>query len=450
MLSALLTFLIVMAIYIFIDWLRHRKNLNADIVPHRKIARHIWIYCAIIVAVAITMVNFSNIDPKSYRPLYGQYHGWYFPYGHYSNLRIGDIHDKTTTSDSWRYDYHAIMMNSNWDEIEEPDSISPYYSVLQSLLTYDGKPNSKTYGFGIALFVYDLTENIIGTNGNEEKAYEKLIEPQVNDSSLMQRTKLFTPYKAIASPTYATIHMGENGAEPALFKKHITIFANERAYAFTFFVDREFERPDSLNSFDYLDDIFINTAKKLDLHSYNEWKVDEATYNHHLHIKCWIYIGLYLICILCALFFAICYFKNTGSVNPKAAKWCKVLSIVDMATFVILGISIAIAFCTIHSEHISEIYNYRFADFIDDEHAATSILCYGAYFLLLIIPTNRIYLKSYTTPKIKNGNPNTKKGLIFWIVRPFALMTKWGQRFSKSFKEEYHNQISDLNKNNKQ
>lgn len=84
-------------------------------------------------------------------------------------------------------------------------------------------------------------------------------------------------------------------------------------------------------------------------------------------------------------------------------------------------------------------YHYRFNAYINDEYAATSVLCYGAYFLLLIVPTNRFYIKSYTQPKPKQETSKAKRGILYWIVRPLVILSK----IFKAIRDEYNKQISD-------
>ena len=88
-------------------------------------------------------------------------------------------------------------------------------------------------------------------------------------------------------------------------------------------------------------------------------------------------------------------------------------------------------------------YSYRFEAFINDEYAATSVLCYLAYFLLLITPTNRFYIKSYTQPKPKKVSTKPKRGLLYWLVRPSVLISKFFSKSTKAIRDEYNKQISD-------
>lgn len=445
MLGALISFLVVYALYAFIYWLRKKKTFKENVSPHNRIARHIWIYCLFLIGIAITMIAISESNSKYHRPLYGNYKGWYFPNGHFSDLRIGNMRvDSEYNRDTYQTEYSAYFVKKKWEELKEPNSFEPYRSHIRSLVTYDSNNDSETYGRGIILHVFDLTEDIIENNGDENIAYEKYIDKQVNDSSFMQRSDILTPYKSIATNTMMQITPGDDN--PPIFKKFITVFANNRAYVFIFFADQNIKRPEGTNTFDLLDNEFKDIISKLDLHSYSEWQNSETEYNHNLSILSWIYIALYAMCIAGALLFAIRYLRNIGSVNAKAAKVCKVLSIIDIFTFGILGISFIAAFCTIHHEYIHEMYQYKFESFINSEYVATSVLCYGAYFLLLIIPTNVAYVRSYTTPN-RTENPNTSKHtFIYWIVRPFALTSKWLKRCSKSVSDEYKKQISDMDK----
>lgn len=425
MLGALVSFLLVYAIYAFIDWLRNsNRPFKPTVNPHKKIARSIWIYCVFVIAVAITMVSITEIDrDRFYRPMYGQYNGWYFPNGRYSDLRIGDIRDNTINDTRWNTIHTPIFMGRHWEELpfEEPEF--PFTRLLNSFHSYDSDTNSKTYGRGIVMRIYDLDNEIADSQGNEDSVYKSIINKFVSDSSFYQVSTNFAPNSAIETATYATISPGSD--IPTLFKKHLTIFANNRAYELNFYVDKEVNRPSDTNTFDYLDAEFTEVAKKLDLHSFNEWNVQEADYRYNLNIKSFIFIILYVICILGAVSFAFRYFRNIGNVNLKAAKITKILSIVNFVSFPILGICFIATFCSIHYEYIREMYQYRFAAYIDDEYAATSVLCYGAYFLLLIIPTNRFYIKSYTQPKSKQQISKTKRGILYWIVRPFVLLSKF-------------------------
>lgn len=442
MLGALLSFLIVYAIYVFIDWLRHKKPFKPTIAPHKRIARSIWIYCVFLVAVAIVMVSMTEFNrDKFYRPMYGQYKGWYFPNGYFSDLRIGDIRDKSEIYDKWTIVHEAILMNRTWEELPKEDSISPYKNIVSSLHSYNTGSNTKSFVGGILLRVYDLSEEVNAHNGKEELAYDDIIKSQVTDSSFYQISKNFLPLKAIETSTYGTFSVGED--TPPIFKKHITIFANERAYELNFYVDTPVEKPSGTNTFDLLDAEFIKTAKNLDLHSYNEWNEEQSTYLSNLNIKCGIFIILYLLCILGAVVFAVRYYRNIGNINPRSGKTAKILSIADIATFIILGLSLMAAFCSIHHEQITEIYQYRFSAYINDEYAATSILCYGAYFLLLIIPTNRFYIKSYSQPKPKTPGNSSNHTVIYWLVRPFAIISRFFIKNTKAIRDEYNKQISD-------
>ncbi|MBD5355359.1 MAG: hypothetical protein HDR85_10750 [Bacteroides sp.] len=444
MLGALISFLLVYAIYAFIDWLRNsKKPFKLTVLPHKKIARTVWIYCVFLISVAIIMVNFSDFNRhRFYRPMYGQYEGLYFPYGHYSDLNIGDIRDKFEFNG--RHIRHsAILLGHYWEELSNDDSNSHYKRILKTFHTYDSERNSKTFGRGMILRVYDLDNEITDLPFNEKLVYENIIDSFVSDSSFYKLSQNFDPYPAIETATYATLSM-DNDSLP-LFKKHITIFANNRAYELNFYVDKKIGPIADSNPFDFLDAEFIKVAKRLNLHSYKEWQRQESEYNSNLNIKCVIFIVLYIFCILGALSFAFRYYRNIGTINPKAAKITVVLSIFNFVTFVILGIGFIAAFCFIHHEYIHEMYQYRFAAYINDENAATSVLCYGAYFLLLIIPTNRFYIKSYTQPKTKEANSKTNHSLIYWLVRPFVLMSKFLSKSTKIIRDEYNNQISANN-----
>lgn len=332
MLEALVSFLLIYAIYAFIDWLRNsKKPFKPSVTPHKKIARPIWIYCVFIIAVAITMVSITKIDyDRFYRPMYGEYKGWYFPNGRYSDLRIGNIRDKAklVSRGLGNYITHTpVLMGRHWEEIPSEEPEFPFTRLLNTFHYYDSDTISKTYGRGIFMRIYDLDNEITDSQGNEDSVYKGIMSNFVSDSSFFQISKNFAPYSAIETVTYATISPGSDN--PTLFKKHLTIFANNRAYELNFYVDKEVNSPSGTNTFDYLDAEFIEVAKQLDLHSFNEWQVEEANYRHNLNIKCLIFIVLYVICILGALLFAFRYFKNIGYVNPKAAKITKILSIVN-------------------------------------------------------------------------------------------------------------------------
>lgn len=447
MLGALVSFLLIYAIYAFIDWLRNsNKPFKPSVTSHKRIARTIWIYCVFLIAVAITMISFTDFNrDRFYRPMYGQYKGWYFPNGHYSNLRIGDIRDNSGFNTRRNYIHSPIFLGRHWEELPYKEPHSPFTRVLNSFHTYDSDTNSKTFGRGIVMRIYDLDNEIADSQGDEKSVYKKIMGNLVSDSSFYQISSNFAPNPAIETATYATFSPGSD--YPTLFKKHITIFANNRAYELNFYVDKEVNKPSNTNTFDYLDAEFKEVAKGLDLHSFNEWQVQEANYRRNLNTKCLIFIILYVFCILGALLFAFRYFNNIGNVNPKAAKITKILSIINFVSFPILGICFIATFCSIHHEYIHEMYHYRFAAYINDEYAATSVLCYGAYFLLLIIPTNVLYIKSYTqpSPKKKAPHPQHKHGLLYWIVRPIVLISKVFSKWTKAVKDEYNKQISDKN-----
>lgn len=444
MFEVLVLFLLIYAMYAFIHWLRNsKKPFKPSATPHKKIARPIWIYCVFLIAVAITMANITVIDrDRFYRPKYGDYKGLYFPNGRYSDLRIGNIRDEAKLVSGElgnRFTHTPVLMGRHWEEISSEEPESPFTRLLNTFHYYDSDTISKTYGRGIVMRIYDLDDEIIDSQGNEDLVYKGIISNFVSDTSFYKISKNFAPYSAIETPTYVKISPGSDN--PTLFGKHLTIFANNRAYELNFYVDKEVNSPSGTNTFKYLDAEFIEVAKELDLHSFNEWQVEEANYRRNLNTKSLIFIILYVFCILGALLFAFRYFKNIGNVNPKAAKITKILSIVNFVSFLILGISFIAAFCSIHYEYISDIYEYRFDEYIDDKTAAISVLCYGAYFLLLIIPTNRFYIKSYTQPMPKQETSKTKRGILYWIVRPLVILSK----IFKAIRDEYNKQISDKN-----
>lgn len=445
MLEASISILFVYAIYTFVNWLRHRKSIKPSLAPHKRIARSIWIYCFFIITVAILMASFTEIDSnKFYRPMYGEYKGWYFPYGRYSDLRIGDIRNESTII-SENYHNHivnnAILMGRRWEEVPDEEAESPYEIILKSLHTYDPDCNSNTYGHGMMLRVYDLDNEIAESKDDEKSGYNTIINKLVSDSSFYKLSKAYEPYMAIETPVYATISVGDKS--PTVFKKHITIFTNFRAYELNFYVDKEVKKPLDSNTFDFLDSEFKKVASELDLHSYKDWQEQESQYLSNLHVKCWIFVTLYILCIIGAFSFALRYYRNAGAVNPKAAKATRVLSTIDFVIFAILGVSFIITFCTIHYEHIDNIYLYQFSAFINDEHAATSVLCYGAYFLLLIIPTNKFYIKSYSETKPQEYSDKSNRRILYWVVRPFALISKFFSKSTKALREEFNKQISD-------
>lgn len=450
MFEVLVSFLLIYAIYAFFVWLLNlNKPFKPFVTPHKKIARYIWIYCVFLIAVALTMLCITDIDYDRFHcPKYGQYKGWYFPNGRYSDLRIGNIRDevkrtKESTGGLIRLNsivtetHTPVFMGRHWEEIPSEEPEFPFTRLLNTFHYYDSDTISKTYGRGIVMRIYDLDNEITDSQGNEDLVYKGIISNFVSDSSFYKISKNFAPYSAIETPTYIMVSPGSN--KPSLLKKHLTIFANNRAYELNFYVDKEVNRPSGTNTFDYLDAEFIEVAKELDLHSFNEWQVEKANYRHNLNIKSLIFIILYVFCILGALLFALRYFKNIGNVNPKAAKITKILSIVNLVSFLILGISFIAAFCSIRHEYITDMYQYSFDEYIHDERAATSVLLYGAYFILLIIPTNRFYIKSYTQPKPKQETSKTKRGILYWIVRPLVILSK----IFKAIRDEYNKQISD-------
>ena len=148
MLGALVSFLLVYAIYAFIDWLRNsKKTFKPHVASHKRIARTIWIYCVFLIAVAITMVSFTDFNrQRFYRPMYGQYKGWYFPYGHYSNLRIGDIRDKSEINYRWKTIHTPLLLGRNWEELPNEDPHTPYSRILSSINNYNYYSNSEFYG----------------------------------------------------------------------------------------------------------------------------------------------------------------------------------------------------------------------------------------------------------------------------------------------------------------
>lgn len=410
-------------------------------MPHKRIARTIWIYCVGLILVAITMGFFTEIFPQCYyRPLYGQNHWRYFPNGHYSYLRIGDINEKVEEYGIKKFKCTPILMGRYWEELPEQEPDSPYTSILNVFHTYDSDNDSKSFGRGIVLRIYDLDNEIANLQGNEKLAYEKIMNAFVTDSSFYKRSKNFAPYAAFETPTYALI---SERVDSVIFKKEITMFANNRAYELIFYVDKNIKKTSNSNTLDFLDAEFMKTAKKLDLHSYREWQEQESQYLNNLKIKRSIFITLYIICILGAVAYAFRYYRNTGHVNLKAAKITRIISIINIVIFLILGIGGIVDFCSIHYENIYDMYEYRFAAYIDDKYAATSVLIYGAYFLLFIIPTNRFYLKSYSQPEPKVTKSRPKHGLTYWFVRPFVLISKFFANSTKAIKDEYNKQMSD-------
>lgn len=284
MFNSLIISLFVYVIYAFVYWLRKsNKSLKLYVAPHKRIAWSIWIYCGFLCAVATTMANFTGIDyQRFHRPEYGQYKGWYFPYGHYSDLRIGNIQDKSNVNVGLHIIHTPILLGHNWDELynEEPDI--PYQKLMNAFHTYDSDSNSETFGRGIVLRIYNLDSEVASSGGDESEAYKNVINSLVSDSSFYQICKKFSPYPAIETDTYLTISFGDD--TPALFKKHITVFANSRAYELNFYVDKEADRPADTNTFEFLDDEFIKIAKRLDLHSYKEWQEQEQQYLGNLKI----------------------------------------------------------------------------------------------------------------------------------------------------------------------
>lgn len=442
MVSAFITFLLVYAIYAFIAWLRNKKNPDPNIASHKRIARTIWPFCLFLIGVAIFMVNLPQMDRKFYRPLYGQYEGFYFPNGRYSNLKIGNIRENSQLRGGNyqnHIEYSVFLLGHKWEELEAPDEPYPYQRVAGSFGTYDSNEASETFGHGIILHVFDLDEDVIEANGNETAAYEKLINAQVSDSSLMQRTNSFSPFRAIETHTMGKLFIED---ETLACVKHITLFANNRAYAFVFYVDKGFESLKDIE-FNKYDEEFSNIAKQLDLKSFQQWQQAEKEYERNLLIQSWIYTLIYILCIAGAIAYPIRYIRSRGTISMRANKWCKVLGIVDIATFAILGISFIVAFCTIHSEHIREMYQYRFDSYINEEYAATSVLCYGIWFLLLIVPLNRLYIKSFMTEARKYVSNKPKRTLLYWFVKPFVVISNLFSKLGISIRDEYQRQKSE-------
>lgn len=445
MLEALICFLLIYALFVFINWLLYtikKDNTNKPtVMPHKRIARTIWIYCALLISVITIMVNFDEFD-RFERPRYGDDNVLYIPYGRYSNLRIGNIREETEfLGNKFDFKIMTIFLGRNWEELPNDEPYSPYKYILSTFHTYDNDCNSNTYGRGIILRIFDLDYEIPGTQNDEKSVYKNVIDSLVSDSSfyhLYHLSNNFSPYTAIETNTYAMV--SEEDDSPVLFKKHITIFANKRAYEFNFYVDKEVERPEGSNTFYYLDEEFINVAKELDLYSYKKWQEQKPQYLSNLKIKSAIFMALYIICIIGAISIAFLYFKNIGSVNTKSAKVTKVLSIVNFVVFLILGIGCMTAFCSIHY-HENPLY--KFVDYIDNEYAAYSILCYGVYVILLVITTNRFYIKSYSQPKAKSYTKIPKQSFIYWLVRPAVLITKLISKITKAIRDEYNKQISD-------
>lgn len=447
MLSAFLTFLIVYAIYAFIAWLRNKKNSNLNIASHKRIAQTIWPFCLFLIIVAIFMVILPDIDRKFYRPLYGQYEGSYFPNGRYSDLRIGQIRENSQLRSENYHNYlehTAFLLGHEWEELkweglDDPDNIYPFKRVAGSIGTYDSDEDSESYGHGIILHVFDLDDEVIEANGNENEAYEKLISAQLSDSTLikLKRTNSFSPFSAIESQTRGKCDIED---EALSCIKHMVLFANNRAYAFTFYVNKYIEIKDSdLNKYD---EEFSKIARQLDLKSFNQWKLAEEEYNHNLLIQSRIYTLLYVLCILGAIYYPIMYIRSRGSISMRANKWCKVLGIVDIIAFAILGISLIAAFCTIHYEHIRDIYQYRFDSYINEEYVATSVLCYGVWFLLLIVPLNRFYIKSFIPEVKKTVSNKPKRTILYWVVKPVVVISNLIGKLVKSIKNEYQRQKS--------
>ena len=336
-------------------------------------------------------------------------------------------------------EYTAFLLGHEWEELDDPDNIYPFKRVAGSIGTYDSDEDSESYGHGIILHVFDLDYEVIEANGNENEAYEKLISTQVSDSSLMQRTNSFYPFRAIETQTMGKIYAED---ETLSCEKHIILFANNRAYAFVFFINKGFESLKDIE-FDRYDEEFSKIAKQLDLKSFNQWKLAEEEYNHNLPTQSLVYTLLYIFVIVGAVSYAIRYIRYRGTISMRANKWCKVLGIVDIVTFVILGISLIAAFCTIHTEHITEMYHYRYDSYINEEYVATSVLCYGVWFLLLIVPLNRLYIKSFIPEVNKPISNKPKRTILYWLIKPFVVISNLFSKFGKSIKNEYQRQKSE-------
>lgn len=450
-LSILVLLLFIYSIYALIEWFRNsRKAVKSVVAPHKRIARLIWGYCVLLISVSIIMFNYTNFNQERFYHPIKDSRNWYDPNGHYSYLNIGGVDCIVEGGRRLNATFKPVFMGYCWEELDNETPTSPYKNILGAYHKYDSYRDSKSYGRGIVLRVYDLDNDILYAPEDESLAYRKIISSLVSDSSFYQLSKNFAPYTAIETPTYAIV--SEDGECPPIVKKHITIFANDRAYELNFYVDTKKEVPDDTNMLDYLDAEFNVVAKRLDLHSYGEWQEShrkwqkqESQYRNKLNIKCGIFIALYIICILGAIYIAFRYYKNVGNINLKAAKILKIMTIVNFVTFAILGISFAAAYCSIHYEDINGSYPDRFPEYINGEYAAMSVLCYGVYFLLFIIPTNRYYIKSYTQPRQNKNIPKSKHGLIYWLVRPVVIISRFFSKSIKALREEYNRQISDKN-----
>ena len=203
MLEALVSFLLIYAIYAFIDWLRNsKKPFKPSMTPHKKIARSIWIYCIFIIAVAIAMVSITDIDrDRFYRHMYGQYKGWYFPNGRYSDLRIGDIRDEAERIIR-PITHNPVLMGRHWKEIPSEEPEFTFTRLLNTFHYYDSDTISKTYRRGIIMRIYDLYNEIADSQGNEDSVYNRIMSIFVSDSSFYQISKNFAPYSAIETVTY--------------------------------------------------------------------------------------------------------------------------------------------------------------------------------------------------------------------------------------------------------
>lgn len=205
MLGAIISFLIVYAIYALIAWLRNpNSSPNPAVAPHKRIARSIWIYCVVLISVAIIMVSFTEINrERFYRPMYVELKGRYFPDGYYSYLCLGSIHDNVEYDSQFGAIHSPRLMGQMWEELPNDEPASPYKQIPSTFHTYDSERNSKSYGRGMILRVYNFDGEIFSSQGNEKLVYKNIIDSIVTDSSLYQPSKKFAPYSAIETPTYA-------------------------------------------------------------------------------------------------------------------------------------------------------------------------------------------------------------------------------------------------------
>ena len=288
--------------------------------------------------------------------------------------------------------------------------------------------------------VYNLSE-LIKENGDEEsKAYERIISSEVSDTTIYKRSEHFTPVLAIETPVYDFITRDENGEWISFAVKQIVLFANSRAYHMSFWVLNDSTKNGD-KTFQTLEARSIMLAKRLDLHSYNEWLYRNKNYIHTLTVQSWIFAGLYLLCIASVVLFLFLYFINSGDENKKAAKCCRIMSLFGIVSCIVLGISMFAERGTIRD---CSYYTYYGVDYYINNHDASESIClYAFYFLFVAVIANIAYVKSYTIPKTSSS----PKGYIYYFVRPMVIIMniiKKSKVFIRSVRQEYNRQTKEI------